>query len=219
MADAVFNRVAEDRPVRHGTVVPGCCHTCGGHIQTNHRGQDDATGPQYEGRTREACHELDVIKAAGPCSLCTDMEVYLRQEHEGKKNMPARLLKGVPKGHLDKNCPLQGFAWQNAYWTLRKFIKGVAGRLEATMVNIVQENKFNEQAATKRRQNKEARRAQARLLRSDGQLPTVSGTLSIGILPLLVLKEVPHLPPQLVRHLGPCWAHLRLKFPDHKLVV
>ena len=35
MAEAVFTRVAEDRPDRHGTVVPGCCHTCGGHNYPN----------------------------------------------------------------------------------------------------------------------------------------------------------------------------------------
>ena len=56
MAEAVFKKVAEDRPDRHGAVVPGCCHTCGGHniIRSNHRGHDDAKGPQYEGRTRPA---------------------------------------------------------------------------------------------------------------------------------------------------------------------
>ena len=163
MAEAVFKKTAEERPDRHGVVIPGCCHTCGGHIRSNHRGHDDAKGPQYEGRTREACYELEVIKAAGPYSLCTDMEEYLRGEHEGKKNMLARLAKGVPKGHLDKNCPLQGFAWQHAYWTLRKFIKGVAERLEVVkMANIVQENRLQEQAALRRRQNREARKSQAR---------------------------------------------------------
>ena len=93
------------------------------------------------------------------------MEEYLQEEHKGKTNMLARLAKGVPKGHLDKNCPLQDLAWQGAYWRLRKFIKGVAGRLETKMMHIVQENKFSEQSASKRRQNKEARRAQARLAR------------------------------------------------------
>ena len=78
------------------------------------------------------------------------------------------LYKGVPKGHLDKNCPLQGLAWQHAYWTLRKFIKGVAGRLEVKMTNIVQENRLSEQAALRRRQNKEARKSQARLARGEG---------------------------------------------------
>ena len=150
MAEAVFKKVAEDRPARHGAVVPGCCHTCGGHIRSNHRGHDDAKGSQYEGRTREACYELEVIKAAGPCSLCTDLEEYLRGEHEGNTDMLTRLAKGVPKAHLDKNCPLQGFACQHAYWTLRKFIKGVAGRLEVKMASIVQESRLQGQAALRR---------------------------------------------------------------------
>ena len=58
IAEAVFKRVAEDKPDTHGATVPGCCHTCGGHLRPNHRGHDDAKGPKYEGRTREACYEL-----------------------------------------------------------------------------------------------------------------------------------------------------------------
>ena len=75
-----------------------------------------------------------------------------------KRSKPT-MAKGVPKCHLDKNCPLQGRAWQHAYWTLRKFIKGVPGRQEAKLANIVQDNKRQELAASRRRMNNEARKA------------------------------------------------------------
>ena len=93
MAEAVFKKTAEERPDRHGVVIPGCCHTCGGNLRTHHRGHDDSKGKAYEGRTREACYELEVIRAVGPCSICTDVEGYLRGEHEGKASMLARLAK------------------------------------------------------------------------------------------------------------------------------
>ena len=55
MAEAVFKRTAEERQNRHGVMILGCCHTCGGELQSHHRGHDDSKGIRkaYEGQMRE----------------------------------------------------------------------------------------------------------------------------------------------------------------------
>ena len=52
MAEAMFKKAAEERPGRHGLVIPGCWHTCGGTLRTHHRGHGDSKGKAYESRTR-----------------------------------------------------------------------------------------------------------------------------------------------------------------------
>ena len=82
--------------------------------------------------------------------------------------MLERLAKGVPTGHLDKNCPLRDKAWQFAYSNLRKFIKGVAGRRETKLANTVRDNEARELAGSRGRINNEARKAQQRVAKRGG---------------------------------------------------
>ena len=106
MAEAVFKKTAEERPDRHGVVIPGCCHTCGGNLRTHHRGHDDSKGEAYEGRkgrhatswksSRQQVHARSVLTWRGTSEGNTKVRQVCWQ---GWRRV-------CPLATWRKNCPL-----------------------------------------------------------------------------------------------------------------